>query len=275
MSISMIESVKRLKTSPTQKLILLVLADCHNDKTRQCNPSYRYLMDVSGLSNKAVANNLKHLRDTNLVDFSSRNGANTHYELTPERYICNEITGPKAVNDVHKFITPTSEPSSQVEKEQPVNLIPEAVNLVPKSSEPSSHKPVLTAEPELLAIAETQSPEALPEIAKPKKKKARKEKETDPRHCEFIEIFADCYLQAFGEKWVMNGGKDAKSLSGLLRSRPDLDAETWREAIEWCQHIALKPFTRSVVGHTGNLAAFCSNWSGIVAYSQTYQESKK
>ena len=231
-------------------------------------------MQISGLSNKAVANNLHALKSSTAIFFDSRNGANTHYLLTPQRYICNDNSTSEPVKQVHRLDNQSSEPSSQVANAQPVNLVPEAVNLVPESSEPSSHKPVLTVEPELLATAETQSPKAIPEIAKPRKRKPQKEKPTDPRHREFIEIFADCYFQAFDEKWVMNGGKDAKSLSGLLRALPDLDAETWRDALEWCQRIAAKPFTRSIVGHTGNLAAFCSNWSGIVAYTQTYTEKK-
>lgn len=270
MSLAMIESIKKLKTSPTQKLLLFVLADCHNEKTGQCNPSYRYLMEVTGLSNKAVANNLKSLRDSGAMFYDSRNGANSHYSLTPNGYICNA----KAVNLVHRSTIESSEPSSQVKNIQPVNLIPEPVNLVPKSSEPSSHKPVLTVEPEVLLIAESQSPKVTPEIQKPKKTRKKKEKTGDPRHCQFIEIFAECYMQAFEKKWAMNGAKDGASLSRLLKTLPDLTADTWQEGIEWCQEISAKPYSRAVVGHTGNLSAFCSNWSAIVAYSQTYQETK-
>lgn len=144
----MIQAVKRLPTSPTQKLLLLVLADCHNEKTGQCNPSYRYIMDVTGLSNKAVANNLKELRNCKGVTFCSKNGANTHYELTPERYI---LTG-KPVNDVHKSDNKSGEPSSQVEgdagvassepsSQGPVNDVPQTSEPGSKSSEPGSHKP--------------------------------------------------------------------------------------------------------------------------------------
>ena len=274
MSLAMLEMVKPMKTSPTQKLLLLILADCHNDRTGQCNPSYRYLMQISGLSNKAVANNLHALKSSSAIFYDSRNGANTHYLLTPQRYICNANSTTEPVNLVHRLDDQSSEPSSLVQNSQPVNLVPKAVNLVPKAVN-LVHINRLTAEPESLAIAKTQSPIVIPEIAKPKKTKPRKTKPTDPRHREFIEIFAECYIQAFGEKWAMNGGKDAKALSSLLNALPDLSAETWRDALEWCQRIAAKPFTRSIVGHTGNLAAFCSNWSGIVAYSQTYQESNK
>jgi uncharacterized protein YdaU (DUF1376 family) len=104
--------------------------------------------------------------------------------------------------------------------------------------------------------------------------KKQDKKPSDPRFKQFIQIFAECYQEAFSEKWVMNGAKDGKSLSRLLKALPDLTAETWQEGIKWCQEIAAKPYSRAIVGHTGNLSAFCSNWSGIVAYSQTYQETK-
>jgi ATP-dependent exoDNAse (exonuclease V) beta subunit len=270
MSLGMIEAVKRLQTSPTQKLLLFVLADCHNEKTGRCNPSYRYLMEITGLSNKAVANNLKSLRDSGALFYDSRNGVNSYYSLTPDGYTLTI----KPVNLVHRPTLKTSEPSSQDEKKQPVNLVPEPVNLVPQTSEPSSHKPVEPEEPELLLIADSQSPKVTPEIQKPKKTRKKKESIADPRHREFVEIFAQCYAEAFGEKWAMNGAKDGTSLSRLLKALPDLSPETWKEALEWCQEISTKPFSRAVVGHTGNLSAFCSNWSAIVAYSKTYQESK-
>jgi hypothetical protein len=143
MSLAMIQAVKSLQTSPTQKLLLLVLADCHNEKTGQCNPSYRYLMEISGLSNKAVANNLKALRNSGSVTFDSRNGANTHYELTPERF--------NPVNLVHQFEGESSEPSSPVNlvtsepsSQAPVNLVPSTSEPRSKSSELGSHKPERT-----------------------------------------------------------------------------------------------------------------------------------
>ena len=272
----MIEMVKPMKTSPTQKLLLLILADCHNDRTGQCNPSYRYLMQISGLSNKAVANNLHALKSSTAIFYDSRNGANTHYLLTPQRYICNDNSTSEPVKQVHRLDNQSSEPSSQVANAQPVNLVPKAVNLVPKAVN-LVHINRLTAEPESLAIAETQSLEVTPEIAKPRKRRPRKEKETDPRHCEFIAIFAEAYQSAFSKKWVMNGGKDGIQLSKLLKSLPEseLDAKLWREALEWCQDTAQKEgrYAPKIIA-TGNLAAFCSNWSSIVAYNHNYIEKK-
>lgn len=97
----------------------------------------------------------------------------------------------------------------------------------------------------------------------------------DPRRAEFLAIFTECY-HAFTDKAYPLGDNDMESLSSLLSALPDLTAETWREALEWCQDTAQKEgrYAPKIIS-TGNLAAFCSNWSGIVAYSQTYQEPKK
>lgn len=163
----MIQAVKSLQTSPTQKLLLLVLADCHNEKTGQCNPSYRYLMEISGLSNKAVANNLKALRNSGSVTFDSRNGANTYYELTPERF--------NPVNLVHQFESESSEPRSPVNlvtsepsSQGPVNLVPSTSEPRSKSSERGSHKPERTgnrtgSEPLKKTANKTKSPKTTDE----------------------------------------------------------------------------------------------------------------
>lgn len=259
MSLAMIQAVKRLPTSPTQKLLLLVLADCHNEKTGQCNPSYRYIMDITGLSNKAVANNLKALRNCGSVTFDSRNGSNTHYELTPDSQ--------KAVNGVHQFQDSSCEPSSQVlaveveSTSEPRSIEP--VNLVPKSSEPSSHKPVL--EPE-------QEPE---HVEKKKRKRAQKsKKEVDPRHVAFVKIFYDAYFAAFDSR-LQTGPKDYAQLHKLLKAFPELEQDEWKGAIDWCYHVArTDAYVKGIVHNISNLAAFCSNWSSLVAYHQIYKSHK-
>ena len=97
-----------------------------------------------------------------------------------------------------------------------------------------------------------------------------------PRCAEFLSIFTDCY-QAFTSSAYPLGDNDRAALIRLLRAIPDLTTEEFRDNIEGCQRAAVNEgkFANKILTHTGNLAAFCSNWSGIVASSQTYQESKK
>ena len=249
----MIQAVKRLPTSPTQKLLLLVLADCHNEKTGQCNPSYRYIMDVTGLSNKAVSNNLKALRNCGTVTFDSRNGSNTHYNLTPERH--------KAVNLVHQFEGESSEPSSQVTNSKPVNLVPKPVNLVPKSSEPGSHKPVLTVEPELLFA---------PASPKPRVRKPKKESTADPRHKPFIEIWSATYQRIWEAKYHFQSGKDGKALQTFLQNEKSMTADEWHQFINWIHQTKLtdgKFANGTIKAATGSLAIACHSYNQLLTHA--------
>lgn len=80
----MIESIKRLRVTPTQKLVLFCLADCHNGDTGRCDPSYAHIMQITGLSNRAVATALQALREVRVLQFDSRNGWRTSYQITPQ-----------------------------------------------------------------------------------------------------------------------------------------------------------------------------------------------
>lgn len=84
MSLRMIESIKRLRVTPTQKLVLFCLADCHNGETGRCDPSYAHIMQITGLSNRAVATALQALREVRVLQFDSRNGWRTSYQITPQ-----------------------------------------------------------------------------------------------------------------------------------------------------------------------------------------------
>ncbi|WP_397385022.1 helix-turn-helix domain-containing protein [Prosthecobacter sp.] len=86
MSVRMIESIKRLRVTPTQKLVLFCLADCHNGDTERCDPSYAHIMQITGLSNRAVATALHALRDARVLQFDSRNGWRTSYQITPQSF---------------------------------------------------------------------------------------------------------------------------------------------------------------------------------------------
>jgi hypothetical protein len=86
MSVRMIESIKRLRVTPTQKLVLFCLADCHNGDTERCDPSYAHIMQITGLSNRAVATALHALREACVLQFDSRNGWRTSYQITPQGF---------------------------------------------------------------------------------------------------------------------------------------------------------------------------------------------
>lgn len=98
----------------------------------------------------------------------------------------------------------------------------------------------------------------------------------DPRHAEFVRIFADEYTEATGQPYAMQGGKDGQQLQALLRTLKDLTAHEWREGIRWAWKVASEDqYAESCVRQTGSLAAFCSAWSRLVAYHARYQPNRR
>jgi hypothetical protein len=108
---------------------------------------------------------------------------------------------------------------------------------------------------------------------RPKPPKA--EKPADPRHAEFVRIFAEEYESQTGSPYAMQGGKDGQQLQALLRALPSLTAAEWRNGLRWSWDIASRPYTDSCVRQTGSLAAFCCVWSRIVSYHSTYKENTR
>lgn len=122
----------------------------------------------------------------------------------------------------------------------------------------------------------TPPPEGLvlkPQSYSEKRPKASKaEKPADPRHAEFVRIFADEYEAQTGSPYAMQGGKDGQQLQALLRSLPGLTAAEWLNGLRWAWETAAShPYADSCVRQTGSLAAFCAAWSRIVSYHATYK----
>ena len=109
-----------------------------------------------------------------------------------------------------------------------------------------------------------------------KPKAPRPPSTADPRHAEFVAIFAEEYLDATGQPYAMAGGKDGQQLQSLLKTLKDLTADEWRTGIKWSWKIAANDqFASPCVRQTGSLAAFCCAWSRLVAYHSTYQTPRR
>lgn len=134
------------------------------------------------------------------------------------------------------------------------------------------HTPVREAKP---SVPATPPPEGT-RSAYSKTKPPRSPSPADPRHAEFVRIFADEYAEATGQPYAMAGGKDGQQLQSLLKTLKDLTADEWREGIRWSWKIAREDsFANPSVRQTGSLAAFCSAWSRLVAYHATYQAPRR
>ena len=78
MSLEYITKVLRVDVKPTQKLILIVLAN-YSDEFGQAYPSHRKLTELTGLSLSAIKDNLKKLQELGYINWEK--------EITPVIYI--------------------------------------------------------------------------------------------------------------------------------------------------------------------------------------------
>lgn len=152
MSFAMIDAVKWLKVTPTQKLLLLCLADFHNGKTGRCDPSYASIMELTGLSNRAVADAIIALREASILGPGGAKGSRTSYTFTIPT---SEPDSQQAVNQTHN--PNTSEPDSPVsethntsepDSQPPVNVAPKAVNEAHMNRKEPEVQPEGTGKPE-------------------------------------------------------------------------------------------------------------------------------
>ena len=65
----------------SQKLVLLSLANCHNDSTGQCNPSITYISDQTGLNRKTIIQALSDLEKSGHIIQQKNTGSSNKYRL--------------------------------------------------------------------------------------------------------------------------------------------------------------------------------------------------
>lgn len=140
MSLKAINSLKLAKVTPTQKLVLLCLADCHNQDSERCDPTVSFIMQFTGLSNRAISTALADLEVSGHIKIIRGRGFKSSYELvlTPAAF-SQLVTDtppqqvPKPVNLVHICQNSSGEPpstSSEASSFLAVNLLPKVVNEV-------------------------------------------------------------------------------------------------------------------------------------------------
>lgn len=78
MSLEYITKVLTINVNPTQKLILIVLANYSNE-FGESYPSHKRLTQLTGLSLSAIKDNLKKLRSQGLVDWQNRKNDKDEY----------------------------------------------------------------------------------------------------------------------------------------------------------------------------------------------------
>nr|DAL10347.1 MAG TPA_asm: Replication initiator A family protein [Caudoviricetes sp.] len=170
---------------PKEKLLLVVLSDFLNDKSRQCNPSRETLMRKACIkNNKTLSSKLDSLASRGLIEIVRGKGVSNHYLVQNRTTFSTEPRS--AVNHVQQCTTtqfstePT--PSSAVNHEPINEPIKEPIN----NSIESAPNFSLTA-PEKTAISKKETVEKKPK--RPKKEKVPcPYNEDDPIPEEFLKI---------------------------------------------------------------------------------------
>ena len=179
---------------PREALLLVVLADYHNDKTGQCNPSREALMKKSKIGNSnTLTTKLMSLQKKGLIQIFSKVGKSNQYGLNITTFNTEVPSEVKHLQNLSTFNTeapPTSElkhlPTSEL-KHEPINEpIKEPINNSIESTPDFS----LTA-PEKTTISKTET------VAK-KERKPRSPypfSENDPIPEEFLKIAQSYNIQ--------------------------------------------------------------------------------
>nr|DAW30581.1 MAG TPA: Replication initiator A family protein [Caudoviricetes sp.] len=170
---------------PKEKLLLVVLSDFLNDKSRQCNPSRETLMRKACIkNNKTLSSKLDSLASRGLIEIVRGNGVSNHYLVQNRTTFSTEPSS--AVNHVQQCTTtqfstePT--PSSAVNHEPINEPIKEPIN----NSIESAPNFSLTA-PEKTTISKKETVEKKPK--RPKKEKVPcPYNEDDPIPEEFLKV---------------------------------------------------------------------------------------
>lgn len=175
---------------PREALLLVVLADYHNDKTGQCNPSREALMKKSKIGNSnTLTTKLMSLQKKGLIQIFSKVGKSNQYGLNITTFNTEVPSEVKHLQNLSTFNTeapPTSElkqlPTSEL-KHEPINEpIKEPINNSIESTPDFS----LTA-PEKTTISKTKTVEKKPK--RPKKEKVPcPYNEDDPIPEEFLKV---------------------------------------------------------------------------------------
>jgi hypothetical protein len=84
-SIRLMSIVWELDLSPSEKLVLLALADQASDEGRQCWPSVARIVQRCGLAERTVRQVLGALEDRGHLTRHHRDGNSTHYRVHPRR----------------------------------------------------------------------------------------------------------------------------------------------------------------------------------------------
>lgn len=81
-------AIKQRTKTATDKLVLIVLSDCHNRETGACFPSYKFVADHAQCSERQVGRSINSLEEYGLITVQRDKGKSNNYNLnfnTPDK----------------------------------------------------------------------------------------------------------------------------------------------------------------------------------------------
>lgn len=143
----MIEAVKDIDATPTQRFVAWVLADCHNETTGQCDPAGPYLQRVTGFSNRTIWTAIHDLEKAgHLTIRNDGNGSRNRYILHPKSSDAESLVSSE--KQCSRFTSEAGSPVKEVHRTSEARSLP-PVKEVHCTSEGGSLKPEGTGiEPE-------------------------------------------------------------------------------------------------------------------------------
>lgn len=122
----------RQKLPCTQKMVLVMLADRHNDDTGRCDPSHDKLASDCGLSRRTVIDHIEALEKAGFLSISRR--SIDGYKTSNQYQLHIDFNPSKDVQDLHISSAATAHRSAATAHID--------VQLSPKGSAATAHKPV-------------------------------------------------------------------------------------------------------------------------------------
>ena len=257
MSTEMINDFTKVKgLSPSQRLVVYMLGQCHNASTGQCNPSVAYLVKVTSLSERTVQYALQDLEQLGHLDRNQKSGGTTHYLLHPRG-------APPA--PVHRLPpAPAAPQGCKTCSPPPQGLHPGGATVAPKRELKGNGNGIETPPSGQLPLPEAGDDAASPPKPNGKHRKPEPCGNADPRHREIIARWGEKFRQRHGMAYVMQGGRDGMALSRFLKQAPNLSVDEFFAVAAQAWEVSAKPFTRESK-QAATLHGLCGNWNQIRA----------
>lgn len=280
MGVRMTDNCRFAPVSPTEKLVLLVLADCHNDETGRCFPGLAYLSKVTGLTRRSVQRAIVKLEAAAIICVQRGAGTrNSTYKLPSHPYAnrrtqvgddCNAlateshhgddtVSPPEVTVRHHGGDTPSPKPEYNQNRE-PEN------NQKGSSSERSAIRSTLELSSSISADGSS-IPLRKGKLTRAQrrefKSKGNDKNVADPRFHEIVTRWHDAYATHTGEAYIFHGGRDGAALKRFLQAAAGVTPETFIERAHaaWTRAKADRFATKCAQAAT--LHGFCTCWNDI------------